>query len=263
MINHEEGERYLSFLLDHLGQHFLCGRSVAMGVADLAKDNHSLAIENKGGRIGCLVLRIPSQAIQVRDLVVRINHQMDCDPELYAEMTRHPRYLGALMTQEATGVPILSFLWRVKEVRCVEEQPGLHWLVLAACHHGCETVETPEAGQSKGDSCSVCGRPQGPPGTGAESPNLPSTTLERIHAVDDFVERSVSLGGALRDRVMNDPTAAFAEASQKLFGARPEELFGIHEVRLAADTESMIYCVRLADHASKRVRTTAPREAVG
>ena len=63
MINHEEGERYLSFLLDHLGQHFLCGRSLAMGVADLAKDNHSLAIENKGGRIGCLVRRILSQAI--------------------------------------------------------------------------------------------------------------------------------------------------------------------------------------------------------
>ena len=52
---------------------------------------------------------------------------------------------------------------------------------------------------------------------------------------------------------MKDPTEAFAQASQSLFGARPEELFGIHEVRLAVDTNTMIYAIHVADHKPRRI----------
>jgi hypothetical protein len=211
---------------------------------------------------GTILDLAPGQKLSRWEATLRLNQQMDRDPELYAEMTRHPRYLAAFVTQEAMGLPILSFLNRVKEVHFIEEQPGLHWLVLAACHHGCESVEAPE-GQLTADSCHVCGRPQGPAGSSAQSQNVPATMLERIHAVDDYLERSVSLGGEFHDQVMNDPTGAFVKATLKLFGAGPEELFGIHEVRLAADTETMIYSVRLADHAPKRTRAAAPKEAVG
>jgi hypothetical protein len=51
---------------------------------------------------------------------------------------------------------------------------------------------------------------------------------------------------------MNDPTQALAQASQTLFGARPEELFGIHTTRVVQDTESLLYSIRLADHTPKR-----------
>ena len=211
---------------------------------------------------GTILDLAPGQKLTRWEATLRFNEQMDRDPGLYAEMSRHPRYLGALIVQEAMGIPVLSFLSRVKEVRFIEEQPGLHWLVLAACHHGCESVGAAQAGQFTGDSCSVCGRPQGA-GDGAEQRHMPTAALDRIHAVDDYLERSVSVGGELRDQVVNNPTRAFAEASQKLFGGRPEELFGIHEVRLAADSEIMIYSVRLADHASKRARAAAPKEPVG
>jgi hypothetical protein len=47
-----------------------------------------------------------------------------------------------------------------------------------------------------------------------------------IHAADDYVLRSLDTGRFVRDEVLNDPTEAFAEVSQTLFGKRPEEFFG-------------------------------------
>ena len=200
------------------------------------------------------------------EATVRMNQRMDRDPELYAEVLRQPRYLAAFFTQEAMGVPILGFLGQVKEVRVVEEKPGHHWLVLTECHRGCETLEGPEAAQSDG-SCTVCGRPQGAASSSSKSPSLLATTLDRIHAVDDYLVRSLNTDSSVRDRVMKDPTEAFAQASQTLFGARPEELFGIHEVQLGVETDTMLYFVRLSDHEPKRTavtsRAAAPREAVG
>jgi hypothetical protein len=157
--------------------------------------------------------------------------------------------MAALMAQEAIGLPILSFLAQVKEVRFVEEEPGLHWLLLPECHRGCEGFEGQEA-QSNG-LCTVCGRPQGAADSSSKSQNSLATTLERIHAVDDYVVRSA------RDSVMKDPTEAFAQASQTLFGARPEELFGIHKVHLAVESDTMLYCIRLADHEPLRAREGA------
>jgi hypothetical protein len=48
-----------------------------------------------------------------------------------------------------------------------------------------------------------------------------------------------------------DLSQVFAEASQALFGKRPEELFGIHKTQVAADSDTMLYFIRLADHAPK------------
>ena len=47
-----------------------------------------------------------------------------------------------------------------------------------------------------------------------------------IHAADDYVLRSLDTGRFVRDEVLNDPTEAFAEVSQTLFGKRSEEFFG-------------------------------------
>jgi hypothetical protein len=207
----------------------------------------------------------PGQRADRWGATLRFNQLLDREPELYAEMRRQPRYLAALMTQEAMALPIMSFLSRVKEVRFVEEQPGLHWLLLAACHHGCEALVDPVTEPSDG-SCAVCGRPQGA-ATGCASPDVQATTLERIHAVDDYLERSASTDSAAHERLTKDPTEAFAQASLTLFGARPEELFGIHEVKLALDSESMIYFIRLADHEPNRTslssRAAEPRVFLG
>ena len=78
-----------------------------------------------------------------------------------------------------------------------------------------------------------------------------ATALERIHAADDYVVRSLATNRIARNDVLNDPAEAFAEASQALFGKRPDELFGIHNTQLAADTDTMLYFIHLADHAPK------------
>jgi hypothetical protein len=75
--------------------------------------------------------------------------------------------------------------------------------------------------------------------------------LERIHAADDYVVRSVAMKRFSRDDVLNNPAEVFAEASQTLFGKRPDELFGIRKTQAAADTDTMLYFIHLADHAPK------------
>jgi hypothetical protein len=197
----------------------------------------------------------PGQKLDRWETTVRISQRVDRDPELYAEMLRHPRYLAALIVHEVQGLPILGFLSQVKEVRIVEEEPGLHWLLLPACHRGCEALEEPKAAQSQ-DSCTMCGRPRGAAGNSSRSPNSLATTLDRIHATDDYVVRSLETDPSIRDLVMKDATEAFARASQTLFGGRPEELFGIHKTQPAVDTDTMLYCIRLADHSPKRTATS-------
>jgi hypothetical protein len=75
--------------------------------------------------------------------------------------------------------------------------------------------------------------------------------LERIHAADEYVVRSLAMKRIARDDVVNHPAEVFAEASQALFGKRPDELFGIHKTQAAADSDTMLYFIHLADHAPK------------
>jgi hypothetical protein len=185
------------------------------------------------------------------EVTVRLSERMDRDPEFRAEMRSQPRYMTALSAHEAQGVPMVGFLGQVKEVHLVEEEPGLHWLLLPACHRGCEEIKKPEAGHEPGE-CAVCGRPLGAADSCASSPSSLTTSLNRIHAIDDYLVRAADQDRSFRKRLLADPTEAFAQATQALFGGRPEELFGIHEVRLAADTDTMLYCVHLADHEPKR-----------
>jgi hypothetical protein len=194
----------------------------------------------------------PGQELDRWEATIRFSQRLERDSELRAEMLRHPRYLTALMAYEAQGLPISGFLSQVKEVRFLEEEPGLHWLLLPACHRGCEAIEEAQAAQSP-DSCTMCGRPQGAACSSSKSPSSVATSLDRIHAVDDYVVRSLDTGHFVRDRVLDDPTEAFAQASQTLFGKRPEELFGIHRTQVAADTDSIFYAIRLVDHAPKAV----------
>ena len=166
-------------------------------------------------------------------------------------MHRHPRYLTALLAHEAQGLPIIGFLAQVREVRFVEEEPGLHWLLLPECHRGCESLDGGLQVARSYDSCLACGRPQGAVSDCSTPPSSLTTEMERIHAADDYVVRSVAMKRFSRDDVLNDPAEAFAEASQALFGKRPDELFGIHNTQLAADTDTMLYFIHLADHAPK------------
>jgi hypothetical protein len=206
--------------------------------------------QRKGGTILDLE---PGQQLGRWETNVRFNQRMDRDPELYADMVRQPRYMMAAFTQEATGLPIVSFLAQVKEVPFVEEEPGVHLLLLPACHRGCGPVKSESA-----DECVMCGLPRPTASSNCKPPQGLTTTLDRIHAVDDYLVRSLDTSRAARDLVMKEPTRAFAQASQTLFGSSPEKLFGIHTTRIVQDTESILYSIRLADHAAKRAVEATP-----
>jgi hypothetical protein len=200
---------------------------------------------------GTLLDLAPGQKLDRWGTTVHFGQRPDRDPELRAEMHRHPRYLAALLAHEAQGLPIIGFLAQVREVRFVEEEPGLHWLLLPECHRGCESLDGGLQVARSYDSCLACGRPQGAVSDCSTPPSSLTTEMERIHAADDYVVRSVAMKRFSREDVLNDPAEAFAEASQALFGKRPDELFGIHNTQLAADTDTMLYFIHLADHAPK------------
>lgn len=215
--------------------------------ADLDDAIHFFARRERGTLLGLA----PGQKLDRWQTTVRFSKRLDRDPELRAEMRRHPRYLTALLAHEAQGLPIIGFLGQVREVRFVEEEPGLHWLLLPECHRGCESLDGGVQAAQWQESCVACGRPKGPASDSSTPPSSLATALERIHAADDYVVRSLAMNRFARDDVLNDPAEAFAEASQALFGKWPQELFGIHKTQLAADSDTMLYFIRLADHAPK------------
>src|SRR5271155_2551952 len=53
----------------------LCCSPIAVAMADLLENDHSLFIENECRRVGRLMRRVPTQSIQIGDLVVRIRHK--------------------------------------------------------------------------------------------------------------------------------------------------------------------------------------------
>jgi hypothetical protein len=200
---------------------------------------------------GTLLDLAPGQKLDRWGTTVRFSQRLDRDPELRAEMHRHPRYLTALLAHEAQGLPIIGFLAQVREVRFVEEEPGLHWLLLPECHRGCESLDGGLQVARSYDSCLACGRPQGAASDSSTPPSSLATELERIHAADEYVVRSLAMKRIARDDVVNHPAEVFAEASQALFGKRPDELFGIHKTQAAADSDTMLYFIHLADHTPK------------
>src|ERR1700758_2892494 len=52
-------------------QGILCGQAIAVTVADLLENDHSVLVENERRRIRRFVRRIPTESIQVGDLIVR------------------------------------------------------------------------------------------------------------------------------------------------------------------------------------------------
>lgn len=181
-------------------------------------------------------------------IAVRLQERIEADPALRDELLRHPRHLIALAFQEANGIRVVDFLSQVESVEIVEEEPGLHWLIVPECHHGCEVAPHPSP-RGEGDSCQVCGNPQGP------CPRRQATAAddrERIRAVDDLVVRMANADPATRARLTSDPTAVFTEAALALFGHRPQEDLGVHEVKVARDSETSIVVPLLARHESKK-----------
>ena len=133
----------------------------------------------------------PGQKLVRWGTTVHFDQRQDRDPELRAEMHRHPRYLAALLAHEAQGLPIIGFLAQVREVRFVEEEPGLHWLLLPECHRGCKSLDGGLQVARSYNSCLACGRDQAAVSGSSTPPSslyqLPSRTWEKIAAVEEVV----------------------------------------------------------------------------
>ena len=188
----------------------------------------------------------PGQRIDRWAATVRLSERAARDAEFRRELLRNPRYLSGLALRESSGIGLSNFLWQVNTVHILEEKPGLHWLVLPACHRGCRNGTVIESGLST-ISCQACGKPSGRQAASlcdSTSPR-PKTRLEGIHQVDDFVVRAVEADASSRERLVAGPTAFFAQACHQIAGAGPEEAFGIREVRVACDTDRMLYVVLL------------------
>jgi hypothetical protein len=187
-------------------------------------------------------------------LTLNLSNRADHDPEFRNALLQNPRYLAAIAIQESCGIKPIDFLWQVNTVSILEEVPGLHWLILPACHRGCITTEAKELPTSVG-SCAVCGRPQGQSINCQQTTSSSTTQLDLIHQVDEHIARTVSANQSEYERMIANPTNFFIQATQSLFGVLPHEKFGINEVKVAADTDTSLYLVLLTNHKTMSLST--------
>jgi len=167
----------------------------------------------------------------------RLSAKASADPDFRRDLFAHPRCLGALAACAALGVRPASYLWQVQETTTLEEEPGIHWLVLPACHLGC--TPEPSHAQSQVGACLACGKP----GQGAAAcPRRSQNPTAMIREVDNEVIRAARTDESARRRLLSDPTAFFTQIAESLFQVPPESL-GIREVRVAEDTPSRVCLV--------------------
>ena len=79
-----------------------------------------------------------------------------------------------------------------------------------------------------------------------------ATALERIHAADDYVVRSLATNRIAREDVLNDPAEAFG-GLEGAIRETPGRAFQNHKTQVAADSDTVLYFIRLADHVPKPV----------
>ena len=186
------------------------------------------------------------QGLERWGITLALSERAERDAEFRREYLGNPRYVSALAIDEGLGIKPIYYLWQVKRVDLLEEAPGLHWLVLPACHRGCEALDV-QGGAASTGSCRACGKPLGP-GACQRDISPAQAPASRIHDVDEFIARSVQADASSRARLLADPRAVFAQAAQELHGVDPLEEFGIREVRVAEDTDTTLYFVLLARH---------------
>lgn len=216
-------------------------------ILDFLEDLDGAVTFMTGWQRGAVLGLEPDERLDRWGMTVRISERADCDADFRRELLRHPRYLSAIAIREGLGIKPIDYLWQVNAVRVVEEEPGLHWLILPACHLGCGTPEVLASPPLNG-SCQVCGKPQGQTSGCQRVTSSLATPADRIHEIDEFIVRSVQADLSARARLMANPTDFFVGASQAVFGVRPQEEFGIREVKVAADTPTSLCLVLLARH---------------
>jgi hypothetical protein len=185
---------------------------------------------------------MPTERLDRWHITVRLSDLAERNAEFRAAFLQQPRLLSALAAFEGIGVGPASYLWQVREATVVEETPGLHWLILPACHHGCQALETLPAG-----SCIVCGNPRGCAGTSKQR----DSPWDLIHDIDERIIRLVQADPSARDRLLLDATSFFGELASAKF-RRTAASLGIHEVRVAEDTETSVCFALLATHEPQR-----------
>ena len=208
--------------------------------------------------LGSLLGLDPGEHVDRWGITLRLSERAERDAAFRREFLCHPRYVSALAVDEGLDIKPIYFLWQVKNVGLLEEAPGLHWLVLPACHRGCAMLDGEGARPSTG-SCQACGKPLGPASERVRETMPAATPASRIHAVDEFIIRAAQADAATRARLLADPTSVFAQAAQEVFGVRTREAFGIREVRVAEDTDTALYFVLLARHESANSAPNSPR----
>ena len=181
---------------------------------------------------------VPEERLDRWHVTVRLSELAQRDADFRREFLCHPRLLTALAAHEAIGIGAASYLWQVRAATVVEESPGLHWLILPACHRGCQALETLPA-----DSCRVCGKPGGC----SQAVGQGCTVWDLIHDIDERIIRIVQADSRARERLMRDPTTFFSEVAETRFRTNSASL-GIREVGVAEDTETTVCFPLLATH---------------
>ena len=164
------------------------------------------------------------------DLDRQLAARVRADPELASQLRDNPRWVYMAAMWDAYRTPRLGFLGRIREVRLLEEGPGLRYLVLP---HAVALQLALEGRDSSEEQLSSLAAANGD-GAGDDA--------------RDAFERALVLRAdrdpALRDGLLFDPDATYRrEAAASFAGVAPAFLAGVREIRVIPETASSLVFV--------------------
>lgn len=174
-------------------------------------------------RWGKLIEPAPGERLSRRRMDARLVERARADPEFLDDLRRHPHWVYMVAAFDCFGISKLRFIEQVREVRLLEEEPDLLYLVLPARARLQAELETAA----------------GPNGFASEA----GAASERERVEELLVARAES-DGAFRDALLFRPEATYRTAARDAAGgSEPEYLQGVREVRVVPESQDSLALV--------------------
>jgi hypothetical protein len=203
----------------------------------------------KGWEFGKVVERAPGESFSRERMWEQVSAKAAADGDFRRELLRNPRLVMMMGVREGLGISGSDFLRQVDEVQVVEESAATLYLVIPACHKGCEAPGVVPAPDASGPGrCHVCGMtmPAGRSGcaSGASAPAAVRDNGVGRGDIERSLTERVAGDRALRKRLVAEPLATYREYARELNGGElPAYLHAVGDIRVCEETERLLVFV--------------------
>lgn len=196
-------------------------------------------------RMGQILANSGNERLTTGQIKERVIARARQDAKFRREMFKHPKFLWALVLEQQMGIKAEDFLRAIKKVELHQENEGLLYIKIPACHGGCKAPGVHPAPEChSGDSCHVCGvsfKARTPDGKCDGADNEPGKQRSDI---ERHIRERAAQESNFRDRLQNHPLETYVHCAQELMGGKtPEYLNNVREIILLEERPDEIHIV--------------------